>query len=131
MAQAYMTFTLENREEVTYPYEDTLVTSTVLSNHQIHKVLVDDGSSVNILSRDVMSQIGINPSRMTHIKTLLIGIEESRVLIKGVLEIPIIIGTYLKCLTLQPTFILSWHARRRTVSFTLGSRGFWMYWDKS
>ena len=119
-----MTFTLENREEVTYPYEDTLVTSTVLSNHQIHKVVVDDGSLVNILSRDVMSQIEINPSRMTHIKTLLIGIEESRVLINGVLEIPIIIGTYLKCLTLQPTFILSWHARRQTVSFTLGSREF-------
>lgn len=64
-----ITYTLEDGDGVTYPYEDALVISKILANHQVHKVLVDDKNLVNILSRDVISYIGIDPSIMTHIKT--------------------------------------------------------------
>jgi hypothetical protein len=50
-----MTFTLKDGEGMTYPHEYALVISTILVNHQVHEVLVDDESSINILSRDVMS----------------------------------------------------------------------------
>jgi hypothetical protein len=45
----------------------------------VHRVLVDDDSSVNILSREVMSQTRIDPFRMTLVKTFLISFERSGV----------------------------------------------------
>jgi hypothetical protein len=47
MAQAN---TLEDGEGVTFPHKDALVITTIISNHKVHQVLVDDGSVVNILS---------------------------------------------------------------------------------
>jgi len=71
---------------VTYPHKDTVVISMVLANHRVHMILVDYDSFVNILSIDVISYIGIDPSKMTHVKTLLIGTKGSRVPIKGCLR---------------------------------------------
>jgi hypothetical protein len=50
------------------PHEDALVISIVLTNHQVHRVLVDDESLVNILYKKKMSNTRIDPSRMTHVK---------------------------------------------------------------
>jgi hypothetical protein len=65
-----LTFTLENREKVTHLHEDALAISIVLTNHQVHRVLVDDESLVNILYKDEMSYTRIDPSKMTHVKKL-------------------------------------------------------------
>jgi hypothetical protein len=53
---------------VTFPYNDTLDISTIISNHIVHQVLVDDGSAVNILFVEVMVQIGIPSSKLTPVK---------------------------------------------------------------
>jgi ssRNA-specific RNase YbeY (16S rRNA maturation enzyme) len=47
-------FTLKDEEGMTFPHEDALVISTVIFNHKIHRVLVDDDSTTNILSVEVM-----------------------------------------------------------------------------
>jgi hypothetical protein len=65
-----LTFTLENRKRVTHLHEDALAISIVLTNHQVHRVLVDDESLVNILYKDEMSYTRIDPSKMTHVKKL-------------------------------------------------------------
>jgi hypothetical protein len=45
-------------------------------------------------------QIGINPLILTPLKTSLIGIVSLGATVKGLLEVPVTIGTYAKCLTL-------------------------------
>jgi hypothetical protein len=47
-------FTLEDGKGVTYPYEDVIVIFMILANHRVHRVLVDNENSINILSKDVM-----------------------------------------------------------------------------
>jgi len=47
-------FTLEDREVVAFPHEDALIISTVISNHRVHWVLVDDDGVVNILFTKVI-----------------------------------------------------------------------------
>jgi hypothetical protein len=96
-------FTLEDREGVTFTLEDALVISTVLAIHLVYRILMDDGTVINILSRDVMTQMGIDPSRLILINTLFIGIAGISMLVKGALEILVTNGTYSKCLTLQQT----------------------------
>jgi len=50
--------------------------------------------------------MGIDPSRMTHMKTFFIRIEGSLVPIKGVLKISVMISTYSRYITLQQTLIM-------------------------
>jgi hypothetical protein len=47
-------FALEDGEKVTFSHEDFLVISTVLYNFNVHRVLIDDGSAMNILSKDAL-----------------------------------------------------------------------------
>jgi hypothetical protein len=47
-----------------------------------------------------MAQIGISLSKLTQAKTLLIGIKGSGVPVKGVLEVPIHMGTAPWCVSL-------------------------------
>jgi hypothetical protein len=56
-------FTLKDEEEVTYPYKDAFIIYMVLTNYRVHRELVDVKNFVNILSRDVMTQMRIDPSR--------------------------------------------------------------------
>jgi hypothetical protein len=50
-------FTLENREGISFSYENVMAISTILSNHRVLWVLVGGGGVINILSQEVMAQI--------------------------------------------------------------------------
>ena len=45
----HLIFTDANAEGVRFPYHDPLVLSAVIGNHLVHRFLIDDGSSVDIL----------------------------------------------------------------------------------
>jgi hypothetical protein len=62
-------FTPEDGKGVTFPYEDVLIIFTIISNHIVYQLLVDDDSVVNIISVKIMVQIGIPFSKLTPIKT--------------------------------------------------------------
>ena len=82
---------------MTFLYEDALVISTVINNNRVHLLLVDDDTIVNILSAEVMVQIGIPSSKLTPVKAPFIGIESPGILAKGALELFIVMGTPPKC----------------------------------
>lgn len=65
----------------------------------MYRVLVDNWSA-NILFKDVIIQICVDPSNLTSMIILLIQIEEKGVLV-GVLDLIVTIDTYLNCQTLQ------------------------------
>lgn len=48
-------FTLEDREGVTFPHENSLVISIVLTNERVCMILVDDDGVINILSNDLIT----------------------------------------------------------------------------
>jgi hypothetical protein len=48
-----------------FPYEDALVTYTILPNYNVHIVLIDDRSVVNILSEDAMTQMDVDFTKLT------------------------------------------------------------------
>jgi hypothetical protein len=67
---------------------------------------VDDGNTTNILSSEVMTQMRINPLKLIPVKTSLIRITGIDVLVNGALKILVIVETFLKCITLQQTFMV-------------------------
>lgn len=50
--------------DVHYPYYDALVITTRIANHNMHCILIDSGSSVNILSRVVYNQMDLLNDRL-------------------------------------------------------------------
>lgn len=52
------------KKEWYFPYKNALIISIVLCNFNVHRVLVDDGSVVNILSKDALIQIGVDTTKL-------------------------------------------------------------------
>jgi len=73
----------------------------VVEGYKVHRILIDDGSSVNILSAKTMTNIGIDASRIALVPTPLIRIERSAVPMKGAVE-----WTVTCCVTIQQTFMV-------------------------
>jgi len=101
-----ITFTPTDGQGIEYPHEDALVISPVIEGHRVYKILMDNNSSVNILSTEAMMKMGIDASRMTPVPTPLIGIEGSAVPVKGAMRLTVIIGSVPCCVTLQQTFMV-------------------------
>lgn len=49
-------FTPKDGKGVTFPYEDVLIIFTIISNHIVYQLLVDDDSAVNIISVKLWSK---------------------------------------------------------------------------
>ncbi|XP_059436451.1 uncharacterized protein LOC132169434 [Corylus avellana] len=58
-------FTEEDAKGVMMPHDDALVVTVTVANHVLHRILVDNGSSADILYWPVFKQMGIDCSRIT------------------------------------------------------------------
>ncbi|XP_021597614.1 uncharacterized protein LOC110603915 [Manihot esculenta] len=54
-----ITFSPEDAQGVQMPHDDALVVEAVIHNYRVKKILVDDGSKVNLLPYRVFQQMGI------------------------------------------------------------------------
>ncbi|XP_070010109.1 uncharacterized protein [Nicotiana sylvestris] len=54
-----LSFNNEDAEGIEQPYKDALVISIIMNKIQVKRVLVDPGSSVNIIRSRVMEQLGL------------------------------------------------------------------------
>ncbi|XP_019251054.1 PREDICTED: uncharacterized protein LOC109229965 [Nicotiana attenuata] len=59
MIEDTLTFSEEDLESLAEPYNDALAISFLLSNVQIKCVLVDPGSSANVIRSKVVEQLGL------------------------------------------------------------------------
>lgn len=57
-------FTKDEFEDVIYPHEDPLVINQVIGQNKIWKVLVDGGSSVNILFHRTYIKMNLNGKQL-------------------------------------------------------------------
>ena len=93
-----ITFSNSNLEGCQHPHDDPLVILVVVANKTIHRVLVDNGSSADIIFASAFDKMGIGRERMELVSTHLRGFSEEKVLPLGSIQL---------VLTLIP------HARQR------------------
>lgn len=60
-----LTFTKKDCAGVTYPHNDPLVVTIDIANRAIHRVLIDSGSSVNVLFKSTFDQLSIGDEYLT------------------------------------------------------------------
>ena len=66
-------FTAKEQEKVITPHHDTLVISLTVANCLVKRILVDNGSSSNIVFQTAYQDLGLDESALTRKTTPLVG----------------------------------------------------------
>jgi hypothetical protein len=75
------------------PHDDALVVNLTTANHVIHRILVDNGSSTEILYWPAFKQTGIGQDRIKPFGSPLVGFVGKQVQPIGFILLPVIVGT--------------------------------------
>ena len=75
-----------------HPHDDPLVIRVVVANKTIHGVLVDNGSSVDIIFASAFDKLGIGREKLEPVNTHLRGFSGERVLLLGPIHLVLTLG---------------------------------------
>ena len=77
-----------------HPHDDALVVTIRVGDYNVHRMLVDNDSSADILYYPAFQQMGINRARLTPTNALLVGFGGMRVLPLGAITLSVTVGDY-------------------------------------
>ncbi|XP_075669827.1 uncharacterized protein LOC142639552 [Castanea sativa] len=89
-----------------HPHDDALVVTIRAGDYNIHRVLVDSGSSADILYYPAFQQMGFGKERLVPTNAPLVGFGGARVLPLGVVTLAVTIGDYPQQVTRNVTFLI-------------------------
>ncbi|KAL0303252.1 UNVERIFIED_CONTAM: hypothetical protein Sradi_6193300 [Sesamum radiatum] len=99
-------FGSEDLEKDAVTNNDAVVISVTIANFWVKKVLVDSGSSADIIFYKAFSQMGINNAELTKVNTPLTSFSGSIVEPIGEVMLPISLGSYPKRVTRMVRFLV-------------------------
>ena len=89
-----------------HPYDDELVVSIRVGDYNTHCVLVDNGSSANILYYPAFKQMRMDRERLVPMNTPLIGFEGTRAFPLGTITLSVTVNDYPQQITKNVTFLV-------------------------
>ena len=87
-------FSEEDARRLHHPHDDALVVSVRVGDYNVHRMLVNNGSSADILYYPAFQQMGIDRARLIPTNALLVGFGGTRVLPLGAITLSITVGDY-------------------------------------
>ena len=87
-------FTEEDARRIHHPHDDALVVTLEIVRYATRQVLIDNGSSVDIIYLPAFQQMKIDKSKLLPFDTPLIGFVGSIVYPQGVVTLQVTVGTY-------------------------------------
>ncbi|KAK3005822.1 hypothetical protein RJ639_016969 [Escallonia herrerae] len=91
---AAITFSDEDSKDIQTPHDDPLVITVRAGNFDVKRVLIDNGSSAEILFYDAFEKMNIPTDRLQKMDTPLYGFSNHPVTAKGIIALPVAIGTH-------------------------------------
>ncbi|KAL1815684.1 hypothetical protein ACET3Z_018258 [Daucus carota] len=82
----------EDARWVHHPHADALVVNVRIGSRNVHRVFVDNGSSVNLLYYSTFQKMGLLDKDMTRKMTYLYGFTGDAVRVKGTIRLPVTLG---------------------------------------
>jgi hypothetical protein len=70
------------------------VVTLAIANHKIHRILVDTGSSTDILYKSAFELTRIDQDKMTPARCPMVGFTSESVLLIGSIKLPVMEGTF-------------------------------------
>ena len=87
-------FSEEDARCLHHPHDDALVVSVRVGDYNVHRVLVDNGSSADILYYLAFQQMGIDRVRLIPTNAPLVGFGGTKVFPLGVVTLSVTMGDY-------------------------------------
>ncbi|KAL2226838.1 UNVERIFIED_CONTAM: Retrovirus-related Pol polyprotein from transposon [Sesamum indicum] len=101
-----ISFNSSDRLEEGGEQNDPMVVKLDIANFTVHKVLIDSGSSADIIFKNVVDRMGLENARLEPVKTPLVGFGGSKVASLGTIELPVSMGEEPKRKTLMVKFLV-------------------------
>ena len=99
-------FSEEDARRLHHPYDDALVVSIWMGDYNVHRVLVDNSSSADILYYPVFQQMGIDRAWLIPTNAPLVGFGGTRVFPLGEVTLSVTVGDYPQQITRDITFLV-------------------------
>ena len=99
-------FLEEDARRLHHPHDDALVVSIRVGDYNVHRVLVDNGSSADILYYPAFQQMGIDRARLILTNAPLVGFGGTRVFLLGAVTLSVTAGDYPQQITKDITFLV-------------------------
>ena len=87
-----ITFSDSDLEGCQHPHDDPLVIRAVVANKTIHRVLIDNGSSIDIIFASAFHKMGIKREKLEPVSTHLRGFSGEKVLPVGSIQLVLTLG---------------------------------------
>ncbi|XP_077216015.1 uncharacterized protein LOC143850674 [Tasmannia lanceolata] len=106
LSQVLFTIRDLDHEGLQVPHDDALVIRLIISNFDISKILVDTGSSVNVLHVGTFEEMKLGEERLGAAGYSIYGFSGASVQINGKIDLPVMFGTYPLQRTVMTTFLV-------------------------
>jgi hypothetical protein len=101
-----ITFAEEDARKVFHPHDDALVVTLEIAGYSTRSVLIDNGSSADIIYLTAFQQMRIDKNQLRPIETPLVGFVGTSVYPLGIITLQLIAGTYPKQATKKVDFLV-------------------------
>ncbi|XP_065623592.1 uncharacterized protein LOC136064974 [Quercus suber] len=101
-----MFFSEEDVRGVKQPHDDPLVIMVTIEGFNTKRILVDNGSSANIIYLSAFQQLKLDPRRLRPFKSSLISFSGDMVYPKGIVTLTVTVRSYPRQLTHQLDFLM-------------------------
>ena len=99
-------FSEDDARRLHHPHDDALVVSLQIGDYNMHRVLVDNGSSADILYYPAFQQMRIDRERLTPTNAPLVRFRGTKVFPLGVITPAVTAGDYPQQITKEVTFLV-------------------------
>ncbi|XP_030946064.1 uncharacterized protein LOC115970597 [Quercus lobata] len=101
-----ITFTDEDAERIHHPHDDALVITLMIADYATRRVLVDNGSSADILYYPAFQQIRLGRDQLRPVNSPLVGFGGMKVQPVGTISLSVVVGAYPQQITKNVIFLV-------------------------
>ena len=101
-----ITFTEDEAERIHHPHDDAIIISLLIADYTTRRVLVDNGSSVDILYFPAFQQMRLGRDRLRPVNSPLVGFGGMKVQLVSTITLPMIMGAYSQQITKDLNFLV-------------------------
>ena len=94
MDELVISFTDEDAERIHHPHDDAIVITLLIADYTTRRVLVDNGSSTDILYYPAFQQMRLRRDQLRPVCSPLIGFGGMKVQPVGTITLPVVVGSY-------------------------------------